>query len=537
MLRESEKRAAKLAVSRYGADAARVQQVYKTVFQAHAQGKPVDLLETLVRQRLLTPAQASELRHSLDLTHLDPNSPAARGNGHAAAARADGKAAGPSILDPDEPLQTLGKFRLLRRLGEGGMGAVYLGYAEDENRPVAIKVLADHLADNQASVDRFYREARSGALLNHPNIVRNLLVGQDHATGKHYFVMEYVDGPSALQLLQRYQRLAVGDAVHIILDIARGLEHAHSRNVVHRDIKPDNILMTLSGVAKLADMGLAKRTDEASHLTHARQGFGTPYYMPYEQAMNAKYADGRSDIYALGATLYHLITGEVPFPGDNHIEIVSKKDLGFYVPASALVKTVPVVLDDILERMLARDPPGRYQTVSELIVDLDRANLSAAVPSFVDEDLALRDPLVRQRLTAPAQPTSPDLQMPANAARPERDGENPDIWYVRYRDRQGHWCKARATTRQVLQRLGDGVLSTEAQASHQPQGDFRALRGYDEFRLAVAKARRLKMRRGKQVAGGKDGRTAWRWWLLLGVSAGLVVIALVVVLLILTGLW
>src|SRR5205085_3416730 len=173
-------------------------------------------------------------------------------------------------------------------------------------------------------------------------------------------VLEYVDGPSAHSLLERFGRLAVPDAVHIILDIARALEHAHSRNIVHRDIKPDNILLTQSGVAKLADLGLAKRTDEASHLTAARQGFGTPYYMPYEQAMNAKYADGRSDIYALGATLYHLVTGDVPFPGENHLEIVSKKDVGLYTPASVVNSAVPVALDDILERMLARDPGDRY---------------------------------------------------------------------------------------------------------------------------------------------------------------------------------
>src|SRR5262249_2236095 len=160
---------------------------------------------------------------------------------------------------------------------------------------------------------------KSGALLNHPNIVRNLTVGQDRATGKHYLVLEYVDGPSAHALLDRFGRLPVGDAVHVALDVARALEHAHSRNVVHRDIKPDNILITTSGVAKLSDLGLAKRTDEASHLTGARQGFGTPYYMPYEQAMNARLADGRSDIYALGATLYHLVTGEVPFPGSSHL--------------------------------------------------------------------------------------------------------------------------------------------------------------------------------------------------------------------------
>ncbi len=137
------------------------------------------------------------------------------------------------------------------------------------------------------------------------------------------------------------QRLSVGDALHVILDVARALEHAHMRNIVHRDIKPGNILITLSGLAKLADLGLAKRLDETSHLTHAQQGFGTPYYMPYEQAMNAKDADARSDIYALGATLYHLVTGDVPFAGENSLEVVDKKKIGTFMPASRINPDVP----------------------------------------------------------------------------------------------------------------------------------------------------------------------------------------------------
>src|SRR4029079_9144828 len=192
-----------------------------------------------------------------------------------------------------------------------------------------------------AAVDRFYREAKSGALLNHPNIVRILGIGKDQTTGSNYLVMEYVDCPSALELLGRRGRLPVGDAVHITLDVARALEHAHSRNIVHRDIKPDNILTTRSGVSKLGDLGLAKRTDEASHLTAARQGFGTTAYMPYEQAINAKYADGRSDIYALGGTLYHLLTAHVPFPGESHLEVVDKKSHGYFRPAGSLNPEVP----------------------------------------------------------------------------------------------------------------------------------------------------------------------------------------------------
>ncbi|HYV37079.1 MAG TPA: serine/threonine-protein kinase, partial [Gemmataceae bacterium] len=374
---EAEKRAAHLAVARYGAAAAKVQHLYAEVLRAHTQGKSVDFLELLVRQKLLTAAQAQELRAGMDTTHFDIELQAP-----AASPSKNGRkpvVAKPTAELNGSDLRQLGNYRILRRLGDGGMGTVFLGYHESDQRQVAIKVLPEHLAGNQTAIDRFYREAKSGALLNHANIVRILAIGQEQATGRHYLVMEYVDGPSAQELLQRTGRLTVGDAVHLILDIARALEHAHSRNVIHRDIKPANILVTQSGLAKLTDLGLAKRTDEASHLTAARQGFGTPYYMPYEQAMNAKYADGRSDIYALGATLYHLVAGEVPFQGANHLEVVDKKNVGEYPLASSYNPAVPAKLNSILARMLARDPADRYQTASELIVELERSELSAAV--------------------------------------------------------------------------------------------------------------------------------------------------------------
>jgi serine/threonine protein kinase len=507
MLTEAEKRAAKLAVSRFGADRAGVQRVFQAVREAQARGEQTSLLEGLVVEKLLTSAQAEELRGVLEVTHLDLNQPTP-----------------PPVPDPlPAHVRTLGGCRLLRKLGEGGMGAVYLAYQEAEGRQVAVKVLAESLAANPSYVDRFYREARSGALLNHANIVRNLAVGRDEPTGLYYLVLEYVDGPSARQLLEQHGPLTVPDAVHIALDIARALEHAHSRNIVHRDIKPDNILLTRSGLAKLADLGLAKRTDEVSNLTAARQGFGTPYYMPYEQATNARHADGRSDIYALGATLYHLLTGEVPFAGPSHVEIMQLKDVGLFAPASDLNTDVPPALDQLLEKMLARDPDERYQTASELIIDLERCGLVPAVPSFADADLALQDPVVRQRLAEHTAATSLDVNGPPKAngstAEPERD-----TWYLRYR-RDGRWCKARATTEQVRRRLHKGKLNGDAEAAREPRGPFLPLREQDEFRDAVFP---VPVPAPAEAAGCCSGRDSSGWWLLLGGGLAVSVLALVV---------
>jgi serine/threonine-protein kinase len=540
---ESEKRAAMLAVSRYGAAAAKVQQLYAQVLNAQTKGKSVDFLDVLVRKKLLTSVQAQELRAGLDTTHIDIN---AVPNASAATTATEKNGINPVVAKPTAELtvydlRQLGGYRILRRLGEGGMGSVFLGYQEGDQRHVAIKVLPEHLAASQPAIDRFYREAKSGALLNHPNIVRNLAVGQDQATGKHFLVMEYVDGPSALELLQRQGCLSVGDAVHIALDIARALEHCHSRNIVHRDIKPDNILITQSGVAKLTDLGLAKRTDETSHLTAARQGFGTPYYMPYEQALNAKYADGRSDIYALGATLYHLVAGEVPFQGVNHLEIIDKKNIGDYPPASSHNPQVPHALDEILGKMLAREPADRYQTASELIVDLERSGLAAAVPSFIDTDRAMQDPVMRQRLIAPAQPTAPDLHI-----RRDGDGQtselSPDVWFLRYRDNGGRWCKAKLTTDQVHKRLSEMRFSPDVEASHHHDNDFHPMGSFPEFASAVAEAAKTRKSRGLAAKGKVDvpvavetnhqpskqvAQAAWsgpRLWLLVSLVAAALIV-------------
>jgi serine/threonine-protein kinase len=361
------------------------------------------------------------------------------------------------------------------------MGAVYLGYDGKNGRQVALKVLNNSLASNEGYVQRFYREARSGIQLNHPNIVRTYFVGQDKLTSKHYLVLEYVDGLSAHALLTLRGKMTVGDAVHVALDVARALEHAHSRNIVHRDIKPDNILITPAGVAKLSDFGLAKRTDEASNLTQARQGFGTTAYMPYEQAINAKDVDGRSDIYALGATLYHLLTGAVPFPGDNHLDVVEKKNKGFYRLASVLNPAVPTQLDQILSRMLARHPRERYQTASEVIIDLERSRLGAALPSFADPDQARKDPWVQACLTS-GEPTKLDPNSSGTQNRRTDKLVDEVEWIVRYRNRAGRPFTTRLSTEHILERLHEGTLPASAEVRLPTDEVFQPLSSYAEFR-------------------------------------------------------
>jgi serine/threonine-protein kinase len=379
---------------------------------------------------------------------------------------------------------------VLRRLGDGGMSVVYLAFDPQEKRPVALKVLAEHLHHDRGSLDRFNREARLGKALAFPHLVRTLGAERDPATGRHFLVMEYVDGPSCQFLLDRTGPLAVRDAVRVVLDAAMGLEYLHARRLVHRDIKPGNILLTTSGVAKLADLGLAKDLTESSELTALNQGFGTSWYMPYEQVLNARFVDGRSDIFALGATLYHLLTGRVPFSGETHAEVVALKERGGYTRASELNRSVPADLDRILARMLARDPRKRFQTASELVVVLEKSRLADRLPSFVDIDVARQDPEARARLESTGQPTRPDLGLPSDSAPVDGDSgiSSPtaaapgDVWRLRYPDNHGQWFTRRATTNQVQHGLREGIWPAGAEAARGTHRTFRPLEVYPEFR-------------------------------------------------------
>jgi CheY-like chemotaxis protein len=273
----------------------------------------------------------------------------------------------------------LGDYRILQKLGAGSGGAVYLAHQLSAGREVALKVLDKDLARKPVFVERFYREARVMAALDHPAIVRCHGAGEER--GYHYLAMEFVKGASSSVLLRRLGRFEVGDALHIAIRCAEALQYAHERRVVHRDIKPDNILITPQRTVKIADLGLAKCVDDPS-LTETGIGLGTPRYMAPEQARNAKHADHRCDVYALGSVLYRFLTGRLPFEGATPVDLILAKERGGYPPARRVNPAVPRLVERILARMLAAAPDDRYRGCGPLLRDLEGLGLASTQLGF-----------------------------------------------------------------------------------------------------------------------------------------------------------
>jgi serine/threonine protein kinase len=268
------------------------------------------------------------------------------------------------------PTEVAGRYGMERRLGAGGMSTVFLATDTVLERSVAVKLLAEHLADDDAFVARFRREALAAARLQHPNIVQVFDSGQDSESRRHYIVMEYVDGPSCADLLRERQRLDVEETVHIVRDACHGLDYAHRAGVVHRDVKPGNLLMAQdTDTTKLADFGIAKAAEQ-TRITQVGSVLGTAAYLSPEQARGDE-AGPASDIYSLGVCAYQLLTGRLPHEYGSLTELALKQQQDTVAPIADYRPEVPPELDEAVRLCLERDPNARYSSALELARALD----------------------------------------------------------------------------------------------------------------------------------------------------------------------
>ncbi|MEQ9407807.1 MAG: serine/threonine-protein kinase [Fuerstiella sp.] len=418
----------------------------------------------------------------------------------------------------------VGDFELKRKLGKGGMGEVYLARQTSLDRLVALKTLSRELAKKEDFVARFLREARSMAKLDHPNVVKVYAV--DSYRGIHFAAIEYVDGNSVQDWLDQLKQFPIGDAVHIAMVSAEALRHAHELHMVHRDIKPDNILLTSRGVVKVADFGLAKVIDEDVSMTQSGTGLGTPLYMPPEQARSAKTVDQRSDIYALGATLYHMLTGQLPFSGGTTLELIISKESGKYEPARKLRPDVPERLDLIIDKMMAKDPKHRYADCEAVLKDLAGLGLHNAALSFVEG----AQPTSVGTAVAPTVaglgstmgPTSRSGQVSSR-----RDAKASEVkqasrtWYVQFEDANRKTMVEKLSTRRILKMIQTGDLTAKARAKAGANGTYLPLAQFPEFTEAIERSltRHTAMIQKedmkslyKQVEQDEKKRLRWRWF-------------------------
>lgn len=306
--------------------------------KAKAHDNPVLLKDMLVGMGFITKSQAQRLH-----THIKENKSA---------------------------VQQIPGYKILGKVGAGAMAFVYKAKQLSLDRTVAIKLLPHRFSENPEYVSRFYKEGKAAGKLHHNNIVQAIDVGE--AGGYHYFVMEFVEGKTIADDLTNGQVFTEQEALDIIIQVAQALEHAHGIGLIHRDVKPKNIMITKDGVVKLADMGLARETtDMEAAQSEQGKAYGTPYYIAPEQIRGAIDIDGRADIYGLGATFYHMVTGRVPFMADDSAEIMKKHLRERLIPPDHINTSLSAGLSEVIEIMMAKNKDDRYKDAAELLVDLE----------------------------------------------------------------------------------------------------------------------------------------------------------------------
>ncbi len=296
-----------------------------------------------------------------------------------------------------------GRYELIEKIGEGGMAIVYKAKCRLLNRYVAIKILRPEFTKDEQFVENFRRESQAAAGLSHPNIVSVYDVGQEGNI--HFIVMELVEGKTLSELIEEKGRLDYKEAINITRQVASALSLAHKNQIVHRDIKPHNILITNTGVAKLADFGIAKAVSASTIIGGNNKVMGSVHYFSPEQARGA-YVDERSDIYSLGIVLYEMLTGKVPFDGDNPISIALMHINDPMPPVSAEVPGIPPQLEKIIMKATDKYQTNRYRTADEMIEDLDNIEFITKVMGQKAFTIAGEE----------------EKEQPAASMRPEREG-------------------------------------------------------------------------------------------------------------------
>jgi serine/threonine protein kinase len=350
-------------------------------------------------------------------------------------------------------LQTVGHYDLLEKIAEGGMGTVYRGRDRDNGQTVAVKLVSPQMANNEVFRQRFEKEYNVARGLDNPNIVRALDYGT--SGGRAFLVMEFIEGESLGQRLDREGKIVEDEAVRTIIAAAQGLLAAHQKGLIHRDIKPDNIMITTEGQVKIADLGLVKELDTDINLTRTGRGLGTPHFMAPEQFRNAKNADVRCDIYSLGATLYMMVTGKMPFQALGPLDAWMNKVNNELPPARQVNPAVSERVDAIIQRAMDADPEQRPSTCLEFIDELMGRSQRGPAPK-------------------PAPPAS-----------------GQELWYLFYRDEQGAPHKVKGTVSGIRRSLKEHLLgdTTKVLASPTKTGKFEPLSTFAQFRDLVPDAK------------------------------------------------
>jgi serine/threonine protein kinase len=358
--------------------------------------------------------------------------------------------------EPSLALQQLGSYDLLAKIAEGGMGAVYKGRHRDTGRLVAIKVIPADTARSPLHLRRFEQEFKAASLIDHPNVVKAL----DYCgTGPTPFlVMEFVEGESLGERVERDGPLPEAEAVWVIGQVCEGLHRAHKQGLIHRDVKPDNIMVGPDGVVKLTDLGLVKDVEAEQNLTRTGRGLGTPHFMAPEQFRMAKNADVRCDVYSLGATLYMLVTGAIPFAKTTPLDCWMKKIRNDFPEPREFTPALSSRVNWAIGRAMSAKPEQRPASCREFMEDVTgvawRPNTgSSALPGV------------------------------SSVRRPPTD----DLWYLVYRDAAGEPHTVKGTTDGIRRNLSAGSLGDAGSVvvCRTKTGQFAPLKSVPEFRDLV----------------------------------------------------